>query len=1584
MQKAKSVPTRTRSRVRRSLAVCAVAAALVAFMVVVLMWPAQPALAQSGPNGTITQDTSAQFSAACAVLPGVAAAPSLSGTIVSPVNGGEIRLRATVEDYFDGNEIDATQWISGYSNPANPLEVPTIGGGLLTLYGSYLRSQTVFTGTQSPRFFEARAQFVGDGLPSPTNGDIGFYRVLPPLQVPPGDESSIRLFVSQPFNSVNNRLMYVRSRDGTTQPVVDSLVDNWTDDEPTQRIGLSVFRNFRIDWGVTDTWYSIDGSTIITAGIGDNPLPHTGVATRTTYVFLYNQDPEVNSPDPLLIDWVRAGQYPAAGSYTSCAQDAGQVANWSQVTVSSTLPSGTAGTVETRTSLDGITWSAWTTAGALVNGSGAVTPSSPSGRYFQYRVLLATTNPLQSPEVQLVAAAYFGPSTIVVAPPSATLDPGASQQFAAAARDSNNALVVGVPFAWSIRNSGGTVDGSGLFTAGLPAGAFAGTVWVTVTSTLSGTADVVVRDLAPVADAGGPYTGAEGLPVALSAAASTDPNGGPLAYAWDLDNDGAFNDALGVSASYTWPDNGTFTVGVLVTDTAGLTDTATAAVSISNRDPVISSVANSGPVRRTQPVTVTITAGDVAADPLLYSFDWDNNGSYEVVDQTAASASTSFGATGSYVVGVRVRDGDGGVATGTTTVVVQPQTLGVTATNNGPVRRGQPATVTAAGTQELSDTLLYSFDWDNNGSYEVVDQTAASASTSFGATGSYVVGVRVRDGDGGVATGTTTVVVQPQTLGVTATNNGPVRRGQPATVTAAGTQELSDTLLYSFDWDNNGSYEVVDQTAASASTSFGATGSYVVGVRVRDGDGGVATGTTTVVVQPQTLGVTATNNGPVRRGQPATVTAAGTQELSDTLLYSFDWDNNGSYEVVDQTAASASTSFGATGSYVVGVRVRDGDGGVATGTTTVVVQPQTLGVTATNNGPVRRGQPATVTAAGTQELSDTLLYSFDWDNNGSYEVVDQTAASASTSFGATGSYVVGVRVRDGDGGVATGTTTVVVQPQTLTATAISNSGPVRRAQPVTVIVTGTQELADPLGYSFDWNNDALFEIGPQGSNASTMAFALGGSFTVTARITDTDGGVAITSTAVTVLPQVLQVSAIINSGPAARGAPVMVTVTATQELADPLLYSFDWDDNGSYEVVDQVANSAVTSYASTGVKTVRVRVRDASNGEVTATTAVTIVPQAVQIVAISDTSPVRRGASVQVAVTATQQLSDGLLYSFDWNNDGTYDVVDQPASSAATSYPSTGQKPVAVRVRDADGGAATGTITLTVIPQTVQVSAVTNSGPVIRNQPVQVVVTATQQLSDELTYSFDWDNDGVYDVVDQAAPVAATSYPATGQKLVGVRVRDADGGEATGATTITVSAQVIQIAAVTNSGPVTRGQSVTVNISATQQLSDALAYSFDWNGDGTYEVIDQPGSSASTTYPDAGSRVVRVRVRDSQGSVATGQTTVQVNPQMLAITAVENSGPVRSGQPVTVTVTATQELSDQLTFSFDWDGDGSYDVVDQSSAQATTSFAREGTYQVRVRVRDTQGSEATGSTMVEVTDVGGTDAPTLYLPVVLR
>ena len=50
---------------------------------------------------------------------------------------------------------------------------------------------------------------------------------------------------------------------------------------------------------------------------------------------------------------------------------------------------------------------------------------------------------------------------------------------------------------------------------------------------------VVIANAAPSADAGGPYTVAEGGTVPLSATGS-DPESGPLTYAWDLDDNGSF------------------------------------------------------------------------------------------------------------------------------------------------------------------------------------------------------------------------------------------------------------------------------------------------------------------------------------------------------------------------------------------------------------------------------------------------------------------------------------------------------------------------------------------------------------------------------------------------------------------------------------------------------------------------------------------------------------------------------------------------------------------------------------------------------------------------------------------------------------------------------------------------------------------------------------------------------------------------------------------------------------------------------------------------------------------------------------
>ena len=94
--------------------------------------------------------------------------------------------------------------------------------------------------------------------------------------------------------------------------------------------------------------------------------------------------------------------------------------------------------------------------------------------------------------------------------------------------------------------------------------------------------------IAPTADAGGAYSGVEGTPVDLDGSGSTGV--APLAaYAWDCTDDGTIDAASGTPTgdACTYPDNGDFTVRLLITDTNGLTGTATTTATISNVSPVV-------------------------------------------------------------------------------------------------------------------------------------------------------------------------------------------------------------------------------------------------------------------------------------------------------------------------------------------------------------------------------------------------------------------------------------------------------------------------------------------------------------------------------------------------------------------------------------------------------------------------------------------------------------------------------------------------------------------------------------------------------------------------------------------------------------------------------------------------------------------------------------------------------------------------------------------------------------------------------------------------------------------------------------
>jgi predicted extracellular nuclease len=176
---------------------------------------------------------------------------------------------------------------------------------------------------------------------------------------------------------------------------------------------------------------------------------------------------------------------------------------------------------------------------------------------------------------------------------------------------------------------------------------------------------------APTADAGGPYTVAEGDSVPL-AATGNDPNGDSLTYAWDLDNNGTFETA-GQNATFSaaaLDGPSSYTVGLRVSDgVASTTDQAT--VNVTNVAPKATISAPSTAFAGL-PFTVALTnpsdpsAADTAAG---FTYAFDCGAGYGAFG-SAASTQCTLTTLGAQNVRAKIRDKDDGETEYTATVTV--------------------------------------------------------------------------------------------------------------------------------------------------------------------------------------------------------------------------------------------------------------------------------------------------------------------------------------------------------------------------------------------------------------------------------------------------------------------------------------------------------------------------------------------------------------------------------------------------------------------------------------------------------------------------------------------------------------------------------------------------------------------------------------------------------------------------------------------------------------------------------------------------------------------------------------------------
>ncbi len=249
----------------------------------------------------------------------------------------------------------------------------------------------------------------------------------------------------------------------------------------------------------------------------------------------------------------------------------------------------------------------------------------------------------------------------------------------------------------------GTVDGSHVY-------ADNGIYNVTVTvddgrgGVTSDSYAVTVTNVAPTANAGGPYAGTEGAGMSFNGSA-TDPGTDTFTFEWDFDYDGSTFAADGSGANPTpvYTSNGTYTAALRVTDDDGDSDLATVTVDVADTDPVAGfTVSPSAPLVGE---VVTFTDASTSYDGIT-AWQWDFDvAAGPSMDSDVQNPTHTYLSAGTYTARLTVGEADGDVSVLDQQVVVS--------TEPPPNSAPTASTVTITGSAVVGQLLTGEYVYDD-------------------------------------------------------------------------------------------------------------------------------------------------------------------------------------------------------------------------------------------------------------------------------------------------------------------------------------------------------------------------------------------------------------------------------------------------------------------------------------------------------------------------------------------------------------------------------------------------------------------------------------------------------------------------------------------------------------------------------------------------------------------------------------------------------------------------------------------------------------------------------------------------------